>query len=222
MPTVPHTRLGKIEFYESHLDPWAISPAAIGLDPAAVVSLDARTVAARAAYDAHIAARDAALAATQAYYQAIEAMHAQPGAGSDMIETIRAFAGATGDSEVYTLAQIPPPRAPGTPPPPGTPFAFAVNLLENGALSLKWKNRNPRGTGGTLYEVSRQIDDGPFVFVATTGTRAFTDAAVPAGSALVTYEITAARSTARGNPARLSVRLGVEDTGGAASTLLAA
>jgi hypothetical protein len=42
------------------------------------------------------------------------------------------------------------------------------------------------------------------------------------GSTAVTYEITVARSTARGNPARLSIRLGVDHAGGAASTLLAA
>ena len=38
MATIPPTRLGKIEFYESHLQAWATNAANIGLDPAAVLA----------------------------------------------------------------------------------------------------------------------------------------------------------------------------------------
>ena len=37
------------------------------------------------------------------------------------------------------MPQIPPPAQGGTTPPPGTPFDFAVGLLQDGSLQLKWK-----------------------------------------------------------------------------------
>jgi hypothetical protein len=208
MRTVPETRLGKIEFYESRLGPWAASGAAIGLAIDSILALAAKTAAARAAYDTHLAAAAAARAATTDFYQTVTAMHGDPGAGSDMIATIRNYAQVQDDPEVYTLAQIPPPASPGTPPPPGVPTDFGVELLASGALSLTWKSRNPRGVGGTIYELVRQVDGGAFTFVGSTGSRVFTDDTVPAGAAAVTYQITAVRSTARGKPARHTVRFG--------------
>jgi hypothetical protein len=208
MGTVPESRLGKIEFYESHLPPWAASAVAIGTTAGAVSNLAILTSEARTAYDAHVAAQAAARAATADFYDKVTAMHGGVGAGSDMISTIRAFAKSSGDANVYVLAQIPPPATPGTVPPPGTPFDFKVELFQNGSVELKWKNNNPAGSTGTIYEVLRQIDGGAFVFVGNPGDKVFTDNTVPAGSAAVTYQVTATRSTARGNPAQFTVNFG--------------
>jgi hypothetical protein len=208
MATVPESRLGKIEFYESHLLPWTTNMAAIGLAAPAIAGLDTLTTAARDAYNAHVSALAASRAATQAYYEAVRAMHAGPGAGSDMIGTIRNFAQSTNDPNVYTLAQIPPPAVPGVTPPPGLPFDFRVELLQNGALALTWKCKNPAGVGGTIYEVLRADSGGAFAFVGNPGERTFVDDTVPAGAAPVTYQITATRSTARGNPAQFTVNFG--------------
>ena len=213
MRTIPETRLGKIEFYESHLEPWAASENAIGLATGSVASLAVRVDEARGAYDAHLAATAAARAATDDYYQKVRALHGDAGAGSDMIATIRAFAASSGDPEVYVLAQIPPPATPGTLPPPGVPTDFRVDLLASGAITLRWKCPHPRGAEGTIYEVLRQVDDGGFAFVGTTGSRVFTDDSFPVGSAEVTYQITATRSTSRGKPARLTVRFGSDQAG---------
>jgi len=52
MGVVPESRLGKIEFYESHTlagGPWATNAAAIGLLPTSVTTLGALTTQARAA-----------------------------------------------------------------------------------------------------------------------------------------------------------------------------
>lgn len=218
MGTFPSTRLGKIEFYEAHLPAWAVNAVAIGLSASSISDLTALTVAARSAYDAHVAAQAAARAATVAFHETVSVMHSGPGAGSDMIKTIRAFAQNTDDPNVYVLAQIPPPATPGVTPPPGTPFDFRVELLQNGALDLKWKCKNPSGVGGTVYEVMRRIGSEPFVYLDAPGVRQFTDDGVPAGSASATYQITAVRSTTRGNPAQFTVQFG---TGSAGVTTLA-
>ncbi|MBL9030862.1 MAG: hypothetical protein JNM80_04035 [Phycisphaerae bacterium] len=222
MGVVPDTRLGKIEFYEAHTlpgGPWAANAAAIGLTPAAVTALGTLTTQARAAFNAAEAARQAAKAATQNFYDKVRAMHNGPGAGSDMIQTIRTWAESKNDPNVYTLAQIPPPATPGVSPPPGTPFDFTVGLLQSGALELKWKCNNPSGTQGTIYEVKRRIGgSGNFSFVGATGVKAFTDDTVAAGSPSVTYQITAVRSTQRGNPAQFTVNFGVGG-GGAGLTI---
>jgi hypothetical protein len=94
-------------------------------------------------------------------------------------------------------------------------------LLQTGALELKWKCNNPSGTQGTIYEVKRQIGgvgSGGFVFVGASGVRSFTDDTLPSGSAPVTYQITAVRSTARGKPAQFTVNFGIGGGGGFAIT----
>lgn len=219
MSIVPESRLGKIEFYEAHTAPWTANAAAIGLTPASVTGLTALVTAARAAFNAAEAARQAAKTATQNYYDKVRAMHSGPGAGQDMIDTIRVYAQSKNDPNVYTLAQIPPPAAGSAAPPPGTPANFTVGLLQDGSVELKWKCSNPAGTQGTVYEVRRRTggDTGPFVFVGSVGVRTFVDGTVPSGSAPVTYQITAVRSTTRGNPAQFTVNFG--NDGASVSTI---
>lgn len=213
MGVVPDTRLGKIEFYEAHISPWTTNAAGIGLTPASVTALGTLTTQARAAFNAAEAARLAAKTATQAYYDAVRAMHSGPGAGQDMIDTIRNYAESKGNANVYILAQIPPPADPSTAPPPGTPLDFTVGLLQSGALELKWKCNNPSGTQGTIYEVKRSIGGGAFNFVGATGVKSFTDDTLPSGAMPATYQVTAVRSTARGNPAQFTVNFGIGGPG---------
>lgn len=218
MPTVPETRLGKIEFYESHNAPWTANAAAIGLTPASVTALGVLTTAARNAYNAHVAAQAAAKAATQVFYDKVRAMHSGTGAGAAMLDTIRAYAVAKGDPGVYSLAQIPPPATPGTTPPPGTPSNFIITLHPTGAIELKWKCLNPPGTSGTVYEVRRRIGaSGAYTFLGSNGTRSFVDDTLPTSAASavggVSYEITAVRSTARGIASQVTVNFGQNGSG---------
>lgn len=219
MGITPSTRLGKIEFYESHVGPWATSAAAIGLQASAVTALTSLTSAARKAYGDHIAAQEAAKAATQNFYDKVRAMHSGIGAGADMIETIKAFAESTNNPNVYTLAMIPPPATPGAVPPPGTPSDFSVNLLQDGSVKLNWKCSNPVGTGGTNYEVLRKSGaTTTFTYLGQVGKKSFTDMTIPAGATPSTYQITAFRSTLRGEPAQFTVNFGV---GGGGSIYIA-
>lgn len=212
MSIFPQSRLGKIEFYENRISDWAANAAGIGLTPAAIADLQTLVDAARAAYGESEKARIASQAATQAFYDAVRAMHSGPGAGSDMVDQIRGFARRTDNPQVYVLAQIPAPQPASSIPPPGTPFAFSVGLLETGALELKWKCINPEGAGGTIYEVRRRAGlnpASPFVYVGATGIRTFEDATLPSGSSPVVYQVTAVRSTTRGNPGQFTVAFGV-------------
>lgn len=208
MRTVPQTNLARIEFYEAHIEPWAADPAAIGLTPDSVAALETRIAAARAAYDAHQAAQFAAAAAALDYRLKAEALHADPGAGADMIQSIKNFAQSTDDPNVYVRASLPAPPVPGRVPAPGTPYAFRFTLHQTGELTLTWKCKNP--AAGTTYEIRRSVQGcHAFTFLATSGRRRFTDRTLPAGSAMAVYDVTALRSTARGRPARFIVNLGV-------------
>lgn len=209
MSTVPTIRTGKVQFYENHVSPWATNAVAIGLTVADVTALGVDTGAARAAYNEMLAARSASKAATQNFYNMVAAMHSAPGRGSDMLDAIRNYAQTTGDPDVYTLAEVPPPADPGTVPPPGTPDSFRVSLLQDRAIELSWKCDNPAGAAGTVYEIRRAVDGGPMTLIDTAGERKFVDATLPANPGPVTYRVTAIRSTLKGNPASYTVYFGM-------------
>lgn len=214
MSIVPGTRIGKVEFYEAHITPWTDNAVAIGLTAAQTADIKDKTQAARAAYDAAQMARNAAKSATLAFYSSVRDMH---DLGSDLIDAIRNKASMTDDDNVYVLADIPAPAAPSPVGPPGTPYDFTLALMQSGELELRWKCNNPDGASGTIYEVTRRTGTSttlPFAFIGATGTRVFIDDSVPAGTPTVTYQITAARSTRRGNPAQFNVNFGVAGGGG--------
>lgn len=229
MGIVPSSRIEKIQFYEAHLLPWTTNAASIGLTSQSVTGLSALVSAARTAFSAHLAAQEAARTATATFYEKVRLMHAGAGAGADMIQTIKTYAATKNDPNVYLLAQIPAPTPPGSVPPPGTPFDFSVGLLPDGSLDLRWKCSNPAGAGGTIYEVQRKLGSNPatpFAIIGGSGTKNFIDSTVPAGGGggggggvdggVVTYRITAVRSTTRGVTAQFTVNFG---SGGASLTV---
>lgn len=208
MGITPNSRIGKVQFYEAHIQPWTTNAAAIGLTPADVAALASATGAARVAFNGMIAARDAAKAATQNFYDKVSVMHSDPGKGSDMIDAIKNFAQSTDNPSVYTLAQIPPPASGGVVPPPGIPYAFRVALQQSGAIELRWKADNPSGAGSTVYEVLRSVGGGAFEFVETAGEKKFTDETIPGNAGPVTYRVTGVRGASRGPLAEFTVKLG--------------
>ena len=92
---------------------------------------------------------------------------------------------------------------------PGTPFRFESTISINGVVTTKWKCENPKGTQGTLYQVYRRIGEtGEYAYLGGVGEKKFVDAAIPAGTASVTYQVQAVRSTAAGEWALHTVQLG--------------
>jgi hypothetical protein len=216
MGLVPSSRLGKIEFFEAHLPAWQAHSLEIGLVPGELTAFAAEVASARDAYDQSQVQREVSKASTQAFYNKTASMAAT---GAGFIAAIRAHAETKDDPNVYVLAQIPQPSPPSAAPPPGTPTDFRVELLQNGAVRLGWKCSNPAGASGTIYEVYRKIGSGSLGFVGSIGVKSFTDGTLPLGAAGVMYQITAARSTVRGNPATFNVNFGVGGDGAAFATV---
>ncbi len=217
MRLVPNSRAARIRFYQVRLGPWASNAAFIGLSADSVNHLIDLTEAARVAAFEHRAAQQAARAAAQRFRDAVDAMHAGPGAGADMIDAIRNHAESTDDPAVYTAALLPKPDTssrPGSAPPPGKPTRIEAELLQTGAITLRWKCTNPKGTQGTVYLVQRQRGGkGPLETLGIASKKRFTDETIPVGGGdpygMVLYHITAIRSAKRGITATQPVQLGV-------------
>lgn len=193
MGIVPERLSEKVMFFQSRLGVFAAHAAEIGLSEEDVADLEAKVAAARAAALAQDQAQSAARAATSRYNAAVAALGE---AGATAIMKIRTRAESTGDVGVYTLSTIPPIAARSPMPAPGTPTELKSRLGGNGSLILEWKCKNPRGSMGTVYAVSRQVGDGgPFVYLATVGEKRFVDETIPAGATRLNYRIQAMRST---------------------------
>ena len=103
MSLVPDARVGKIEFYENHLEPWRQHAAALGLSPEQVATQQTLVAEARAAWHEQQQAIQAARAATQRFYQKVAALH---GHGADLLRTIRNRAHST-NAVSYTHLTLP-------------------------------------------------------------------------------------------------------------------
>jgi hypothetical protein len=219
MSVIPNTKVGKIEFAENHVVTWTANALPMGSSVASVTSWSGLVTAARTAYTAHLAAQSAAKDATITLDLAIKAMS---DATASIIKQVRAKADLAGNG-VYALASLPIPAAPSPVPPPGTPTNFKISLAQSGALTLKWKCPNPAGGGGTFYQIARRIGaTGAFIPQTGVGSRTYTDATIPAGTASVTYQVTAVRTTAVGPTAEFTVNFGTGAGGEMTASVVAA
>lgn len=211
MSTIPKKKSEQLGFFESHWPVWNVTPADIGLTSTQVQAFKTLTQTARASFDAAETARNAAKAAT---LQQDSDLNLAYTSCSDLIRVIRGFAEQQANPDaVYSAANIPAPQPPLPAPAPGTPANFTVALLQNGAVELSWKCANPEGTQGTIYEVRRKTGSGAFTFIGAIGVKKFVDDTLVAGSTNVVYQITAVRSTVRGNPAQFNVNFGIGGDG---------
>jgi hypothetical protein len=207
MALVPSKLAAKVAFYVAHQDPWTLNGTALRIAPDDITQMQTLTDAAQAAQTAKESATDAARTANQLYRQAVAAMAAH---GASIISTIRGTAQATGDPNIWNLAVLPEPKTREPVAAPGSPYAPAVQLIAGGSLQLKWKCKNPSDGPGVVYEIHRQSGDGTMSYLATSGTRSFIDSTLPAGTANVTYAITAVRSTKKGFPTQFAVQFGTD------------
>lgn len=212
MPILPSRTQDLLEFCNAHAQLWNSAYAEIGLSPAQAAAFKTLTNDGTTNYNAAVAADAAKRAATLTSQSTIRELRRVAG---ETINIIRAFAeNQPNPDAVFAEAQIPAPATPTPAGPPGTPTSFRVSLLESGAVELKWKCANPIGTSGTIYEVRRKTGtDMNFTFIGATGTKKFLDETIPSGSSNTVYQITAVRSTRRGNPAQFNVNFGVGGDG---------
>jgi hypothetical protein len=218
MTTSPDRIVELLTFCEQHVEPFTVNASQIGLVASQSAAYKNATDAARQAFNAAAAARAASEAATRAQTDAIRTLR---GLNSDLVRIIRGFAGQSPDpNTVYRLSEINPPAPPTPLAPPGTPTDFTVALNADGSITLKWKCKNPSGGGGVVYSLRRRSGTGPYLYVGATGTKDYTDATIPAGTAAVTYEVQAQRSGSRGQPSQFTVQFGVAGDGAAMATVV--
>lgn len=191
MGTVPPSRLGTLEFYETHLPLWAADPLIIGLTLEAVTDLQAVVSTARTAYDNAQTARVASKGATEGFYNAIDTLRTT---GSGALAEIRAFAKSTENPDVYITAGIPAPSAPSPVPAPDAPTELNTTVAMNGEVTLKWKAKQPAPGAEVFTVIYRRLNGvGAFTEFTSTGEKTWIDTSIPSGTQSVSYFLRARR-----------------------------
>ena len=196
-PTAP--RADFLAWANAHVQVFDDQEANIGLTAAQVLAFRTALTAAQASETALTNAKDIAAGATVENNGKFVALRK---AASTCVRSIRTFAENNNNPNVYTLAQIPPPADPSEVPPPAKPVNMTVSLdASNGAITLKWKASNPKGSTGTSYIIYRRLPANPqgeFQFVGVSGEKKFTDNTFTAGPDAVQYVIQGQRSDKAG------------------------
>ncbi len=196
----------------SHQIPWQDNAVAIGLNATIVSNYKAAVQDAVSAEQEAQDARYAARAQTEKANQKVKDLQTLT---SDNIRRIKQKALDTSDPNIYVLAQIPAPSAPGTAQPPAKPTDISVSISPTGALVLKWKAANPAGTSGTSYIIYRKVaGQSSFNFAGVSGKKTYTDNTFTAGPDSVQYIVQGQRADATGLPSEtFTVTFGRTGTG---------
>jgi hypothetical protein len=191
MSTLPQSRVGILEFFETHLPLWTADPLIIGLTLEQVTDLQGFTTSARNQWDAAQAARVASKGATEGFYNAIDTLRT---AGGAAISEIRAFAKSTANPDVYITAGIPAPASPTPAPPPDAPTNLTITMQTTGEAVLKWKVKQPSPGAEVFTVVHRRLNNtGSFIEFGATGEKTMIDATIPPGTQSVSYVLRARR-----------------------------
>ena len=205
--TLPGTIAGRIEFFTQRLPAWAADPAAIGLTAAQVAELQTTLTLAGNAYNTVLATRQLAKNQTATQNAAMENLL---DLGSGMIAAIKAFADLSDNpTAVFQTAEIDPPEGRAGPlPPPEAATDLTTELLNSGAVRVRWK-----GTvaNGTFYDVYRELEgESGFTLIGSSATRRFDDVTVPAGTTrAMYYTVTRRDALASGESEPTLIRFGV-------------
>jgi len=183
---------------QQHTEVFTEQAAGIGLSTAEAELFSTTVSAATGALSAHANAMQLAKVSTVECNDQFAALRAVTG---NTVRSIKAFAETqTKPSEIYNLAQIPPPSPPTPMPPPGQPTNLRVTIQPgNGRLTLTWKCENPSGSSNTTYLVRRKLPtDADFYVIGASGTKEYVDTTFMAGPDSVIYTIQAQRGTSEG------------------------
>jgi hypothetical protein len=218
MAVLPTSRLEQLEWFESHNGIWTLNSGALNLTSAQMVVLSNLTNAARAAYQAMLSAQQASRNATQAWYDAQEAMSDK---GADYIKTIKAYAATTNNPGVYTISQIPPPRAPQPAPLPSQPTNLSGAISPQGVLTLTWSSDRSGPSSGLFFHVERKLgDNGPWTSLGATQELTYTDAAITTYGMAVTYQVQARRGD-KASPWSMPLVVDLVGAGGGNASVIA-
>ena len=207
MSTIPQSNDDALTWVIDHVAQWTADPEAIGLDASSVTELAALASTAQTRQQTRNNTRDAARGATNSFNSSADAMREF---ASLQVQRIRTFArGAAEPATVYEDAGIPAPADRSPTPAPGTPEAFQVSLLQNGAIEVTFDCPNPPRVTVANYIVERRLGaQGDFEFLMSALERRFTDATIPLGTSQGAYRGTAQTATRFGNPGQYAVQFG--------------
>lgn len=208
---VPSSNIGKLDFYEAHLAPWATNAAALSFSVDQINDMTSLTQAARAAYTAKEQAADAAKAATETFYEAVADMH---NLGAGLIGQVKNKAKLDADPSLYQLAQIPLPSDPTPAGDPVAPTNLRAGLVNGGAINLTWDGTVAKRQ---FFSVWRSLGSGQsatYEQIGAVAGKSFTDDTIPRGSEQAQYYVRAQRDTKISAPsAQLLVTFGVAQGG---------
>jgi hypothetical protein len=219
---VPSSRQELIAWYAQRAPVWAANAVAIGLDPAQVATLAGLVSAAEGARDDAFAARAVSVASTGVYHTETDVLK---DFGAGLVKTIKAFADATDDVNVYFTATIPPPSPPAPLWAPEAPTDVTTVLKNTGSIEIEWQGSRE---GGTSFLVERSVTPvggtaGPWVLLDSVEERTFADEAVPQGLAVAVYRVFAKRSGGISDASQTAtIFFGTEGASGATDLTLAA
>ena len=211
---LPPSKSELLSFCQAHAPVWSANAAALSLTASEVEDLTQLTENAASSALALTTARNAAKGATVADNTASAALRAFT---ATLVSKIKVRAEATGDPDIYSVAQIPPPLPPSPAPAPAQPTMLRASIEPGGGLTINWKAANA-GFGSVVYQVFRKLPmQTAFTLLGFSGGRDkfFTDLTLPAGNSGVQYVIQGARGGISGAQSEiLTVNFGIEGGGG--------
>ncbi len=192
---IPNTRNEIVEFYKQHAEIWSTLTTEIGISVELAAAVKAATDAAVLAQQTAVAQRNTAKMSTTDFYDKADALRAIGGAA---VATIRAYAEATDDKEVYIKAEVSPPAPPTPPGPPVAPKSVTADPNATGTITLKIKGSVAKNAS---FHIERSVDNGPWVLVNPTRSKTWTDEAVPMNTNTITYRVFGVRDNKRSDNA---------------------
>lgn len=208
MPNIPNsTHAELLAWLEARRKLWEQNYAALGMSQAQydefALMLQSASDAAWTAYQA----RSAAFYATQQQNRELQAIREKAG---DLISLIKGHINTSDDSSLWGLAGLEPPARRGTAPAPAAPTHVQARLDASGSMVVTWKARQPRGTSGAIYSVSRALNGELHeTLLDVVGGKKFIDDAIPLGTRTVRYHIRARRLSRESETAgQTTVQLG--------------
>jgi hypothetical protein len=193
MSIIPGGRADQVKFFNERIEGWQNVSTQIGLTSAMTTSFAPLISNAVSSENAAESARLASKDATTAFHVAVDKMTE---AGRGLVATIKAYAEATNDPNVYALASLPPPKTPGKQLPPDAPIGVTPTLKADGTIEVSWD----ASVSGTAFSVWRRTDPGtgfgPLEQIGTVGSvRSMIDSTLTGCVRSAAYSVKAVRGT---------------------------
>lgn len=196
--TIPDTKPGQLDFFEARIDAWTANAADLGLLDTQTTQLASLLSVARSAFDEVQQAKLDLKGLVEVQDQFLAELVKF---GSQLVQTIRAFAEQTGSAQVYATAMLEPRKSPEAIPPfPASNLTYT--LKTSGALEIKWDGRLSTGTSYILERsiFNAQGQPSAFTAIAFIDGLSFKDETVPHGTVHALYQVRALKGETTTEP----------------------